>query len=501
MVDHIKVFVSYSWRVEDETGIVDELEKECALRGINLVRDSKTMQQGDRISNFMQRIAGASHVITVFSKAYFESEYCLYELKEVLQHKGLEQKIYPILADGLKISESAARREFIKFWENRVKEEEAAIAENVKPGNAPGQHVVLNLYKEFEIRVDRLMSDAGDILAAQATILKENQYTSILDLIRPLHQVPPSAIFQPHETDQEFMAGIKARLQDELDKSNTLRKAIAVQLKAKGNDENSSRLADILVTQCKDNLDELLRDQIHIAVNNVLQTLSSCSNNNSPLIVKEVQQLTSSADTLFSCMVLCAVREQWMEEYQKGRSIAASNLCRMPFGAAAVVEIVTSRHLQRTPRFKLNSAKSEIMGNEGVAVLEQGFEKDDIVTGILRQIWVKVFPMEAKENLNERRLRAQIKTRHKRKDIKKNNYYLIVPDDENHPLTDSEVQNELTQRLPELPLIILKMDNCADALVIPDDEELVSIIFDFYLMLNEYIPYEPEKNRRKPEET
>ena len=43
---------------------------------------------------------------------------------------------------------------------------------------------------------------------------------------------------------------------------------------------------------------------------------------------------------------------------------------------------------------------------------------------------------------------------------------------------------------------ILSMIIMVEALLIPDDEELVSIIFDFYLMLDEYIPYEPDKNHR-----
>ena len=243
-------------------------------------------------------------------------------------------------------------------------------------------------------------------------------------------------------------------------------------------------------------MDELLRDDVHNAVEGALQALSNHPGKDSPLVVKEVHELTSCADTLFSYLVLYAVREQWMAEYQKGCSLAASNLRLMPFGANAMVEIVTSRHLQRAPRFKLNSEKSEIIGEDGVAALEQGFDEDDVITGILRQIWVKVFPLSTQENLDEKRLGALIKTRHKRKGArKKNNYYLIVPDDDTHPLADTEVRYELIWRLPELPLIILKIDNCADALVIPDDEELISIIFDFYLMLDEYIPYEPDQNR------
>jgi len=495
MVDPVKVFVSYSWDVERDTEIVDELETKCKLRDIKLIRDSNTLQQGERISKFMERITGASHVIVVFSEKYFKSEYCLYELKELLQQKGFEQKVYPILVDNLKISDLETRRKFIKFWKTEAREEVLAIRNDVGVGVAPDQDKTVNLYNEFIIKVDGLMVLLGDILASQAETLKENQYASILDLIRPLHKIPPSAIFQPPESDQDFMAEIKVGLQDELDKSNTIRKAITAQIKAKGSDENSDKLADILIRRCENSLEELLRDEVHNAVDGALQALSSRPDNDSPLVIKKVQQLTSNADTLFSYLLLYAVREQWMEEYQKGCSLAASNLRLMPFGATAMVEIVTSRHLQRAPRFKLNNVKSEVMGEEGVAALEQGFDKDDIVTGILRQIWVKVFPMDAQENLNEKRLGAQIKTRHKRKGTKKSNYYLVVPDDENHPLADTVVRNELIRRLPELPLIILKSDNCADALVIPDDEELISIIFDFYLMLDEYIPYEPDQNR------
>lgn len=90
MTEPVKVFVSYSWRVEEQTCHVAELEKQCQERGIHLIRDSKTMKPGERISQFMNRIATANHVIVILSKTYFESKYCLYEWKELLQHKGLE---------------------------------------------------------------------------------------------------------------------------------------------------------------------------------------------------------------------------------------------------------------------------------------------------------------------------------------------------------------------------------------------------------------------------
>jgi len=498
MTSPVKVFVSYFRSTERQTGIVEDLEAQCDVRGIKLIKDSNTIQPGERISQFMKRIAGASHVIVVLNEAYFKSKYCLFEWKELLQQKGLEQKIYPIKAENLDCSNPNTRRRLITFWEEQVAEEEKAI-QLLKPGSAPGQHVDLNLYLEFAIKVDQLMKQAGDMLAETAETLSKNQYASILDLILPQYQIPSDAIFKPHQPDHDFMAAIKSRIQEALDTSDTLRKAIANKIGAKGSDENSSNLTGVLLDQCKNCLDELLRDHIHTAVAETLERLSTQPDNDSPLVKQEVQQLTASADGLFACLVLCAVSDDWMQEFQKRCSLSPSNLTRLPFSAAAAVEVLTSRHLQRLPRFKLNSAKSEIHGREGITALENGFVKDDIVTGILRQIWVQVFPMDVQDNLDEKRLRAQIKTRHKRKDIRKNNYYLIVPDDQNHPLMDIEVQQELIRRLPELPLIIVRMGGDTEALIIPNDEEFVAIILDFYLMLDEYIPYEPDKNRRRSE--
>lgn len=494
MTEPVKVFVSYSWRVEAQTCHVAELEKQCQERGIHLIRDSNTMKPGERISQFMDRIAGANHVIVILSEAYFKSKYCLYEWKELLQQKGLEQKIYPINIENIDFSDPSTRLSFVDFWQQQVEEKEKAI-QSLGPGIAPDQHADLNRYHEFKIKIDHLMKQASDMLVITVDAIGGEHYAKILDLILPRYQIPPDALLKPHQTDQGFMTAIKSRIQEAFDASDTLRKAIASEIGAKGSNEASVNLTNTLLDQSKHRLDELLRDQIHNAVAVTLRRLSTGPDRAAAAIIQEAQQLTSHADALFSCLTLCAISDDWMSDYQAQRSRSASNLTHLPFNAAAAVEILTSRHLQRLPRYKLNSAKSEILGKEGVAALEDGFEKDDIVTGILRQIWVQVFPMDVKENLDEKRLRAQIKTRLKRKDLRKNNYYLIVPDDENHPLMNIDVQNELIHRLPELPVIVVKMDNGAGALVIPDDEELVSIILDFYLMLDEYIPYEPDKNR------
>jgi len=99
MASSVKVFVSYSWSVEDETGIVGELEIQCQQRSIQLVRDRNAMQHGDLIKDFMSRLAGGEHIITVFSDAYFKSKWCMFELLKVWQKGGFEEHTYPIKTD------------------------------------------------------------------------------------------------------------------------------------------------------------------------------------------------------------------------------------------------------------------------------------------------------------------------------------------------------------------------------------------------------------------
>ena len=74
------VYVSYSWSAEEQTPILDVLGKSCRDYGLDFRRDSERLQYGDLIKTFMDEIGNAGNIIPVFSRNYFESEYCMYEL-------------------------------------------------------------------------------------------------------------------------------------------------------------------------------------------------------------------------------------------------------------------------------------------------------------------------------------------------------------------------------------------------------------------------------------
>jgi hypothetical protein len=492
----LNTFVSYSWDVEHGTGIVAELEKHCQSRNIRLLRDNNEIKHGELIQQFMDKLTGGEHVITVFSKPYFQSPWCMYELLKTWQKGDFEQRTHPIIADDCDLQDAFYRIGVVKHW----------VAEHEKIRQLlDGQDASLfveefkkaNMLRDISQNANELMNFAAGRLTTPLKQLKAKQYAQLLDPICPLYEIPNTAIFHPAQSDKDFMAAIRLRMVASLRHSSILRKALVEQLKLNGTAETADKLADILVKRCadEDTLGHLLRNDIFRATRLSLQALPRSPDKDSATIIKEIDQLTSSADTLFSCLVLYAIRADWMDKYCQGCVSAGSNLRHMPFETITAVEIVTSRHLQRIPTFSLTS--SDAVGKEGFVVPEHGFEKDDIVTGILRQVWVKVFPEDLPENYQEsklRRLGSQIRNRHQRQDEEKNNYYCIVSGDSNHPLSDPDVRAELMRKLPDLPLIILRTEDCQDVLVIPDDADLASLIFDFYQMLNKYRPYEPDKD-------
>jgi TIR domain len=85
------LFVSYSWQVEDATGVVERLAAACQARGtLRLIRDQTHLGYDESILAFMDRLGAGRHVVAVVSKAFLESEYCMYEMLKLSQAGELE---------------------------------------------------------------------------------------------------------------------------------------------------------------------------------------------------------------------------------------------------------------------------------------------------------------------------------------------------------------------------------------------------------------------------
>ena len=79
------------------------------------------MQFGDRISHFMNRIAGGDRILLVISDKYLRSPYCMYELFKIYRNQGdnpekFLNKVIPLVLPDTKIDTLSQRLAYAAYW-------------------------------------------------------------------------------------------------------------------------------------------------------------------------------------------------------------------------------------------------------------------------------------------------------------------------------------------------------------------------------------------------
>jgi len=187
--DDLPVFISYSWRVEKETHIVDELEKLCQQSGLKLIRDSNRLKHGDSIKSFMLDLVGGEHVITVFSDAYFKSPWCMYELLKIYQRGDFQQRTHPVIADDCNLQDRAYRLSLVSYWKKKCEEARLELSQH-DPLDVLEEFSDPKLYRDIQQNISKLLNFAAGRLTTQTTDLKEKNYAPLLDKIRSLADCP-----------------------------------------------------------------------------------------------------------------------------------------------------------------------------------------------------------------------------------------------------------------------------------------------------------------------
>ena len=475
MKSHIKVFVSYSWQVERDTGIVDELEELCGARDIQLMRDNNAMQHGDLIRDYMDNLAGGKHIIMLFSDAYFKSIWCMYELLTTWQKSDFNDRAHPIYVDGIDVQDEDYRIDLTDFWKKRYEGAESKLAGR-DPTVFIEEHKRVKLCRDIYQNINELINFAANRLTTTLDQLKAQRYTQILDRIQP------KRLDDQPNGDAVFLAEIKTLLAVDLKKSELFRDQIIKNCGLNVTDDEG--LHGYLIDKCLDGqFVEIIQNLQSAFVNSYDELVSSD--------ITGIRKLYQTAEDALAKLVLFNVKNEWMAQH---RSECMQNhgseqvLPGMSFGG---VEVVVSRHAQTIPRFKYGSHDLNLQGGKGVT-LESGYHSKDVVRDIIKRLFQRVMDQEISSQVDETRaldiLQRTIKQRKQQKNLKlRKNYFLLLPDDSTSPLSDATVQKEIRKLLPDLSFIRIKSGACEETFIV-EDAELMVAISDFYKTLEEYKP-------------
>ena len=187
-----EVYISYAWRdreqaptPDDRESIVDELcvlltEKNCAVR-----RDKTQTTYKQSIGDFMRQIGAANQVVAVVSDKYLRSKYCMYEAIEMLNHRDLEARLFPLVLEDAKIYNAKSALVYVAFWEKEVTDMETALA-GVKSETAKFRYQEeLRDLKEIAEKIQDLMTWIADKNTLSAQTHLESRFQHLLDLLLP----------------------------------------------------------------------------------------------------------------------------------------------------------------------------------------------------------------------------------------------------------------------------------------------------------------------------
>ena len=495
----VKVFVSYSWATEQDTGIVDELEQLCPPRGIQLIRDNKTLTHGDSIKQFMNVLSNGEKIVIIISNRYFESENCMYELLYIFKKGDVENRTQVLIADDCKLYEAEFQANLIKHWHKKWTETQEQI--KVLPqGTATNLQNRANHYRDYSQNIEDFITFLSDRMTTDLATLKSHNYAELLDKfsanILPTQGIS-SADAKP-SPDSAYLINVAEFRQELLNEvvktfslATDLQQAFIKQHRLPA-ETTAVQLGELLKTQLEEQKTRIFSN-LRIVLRDTLAVYEHKQN------FKAAHDLINHAEHILQSLSLLAISLSDAERLQDSlfkQSAGIKTLSQTTFLSA---EVATAHGLQCYPQYMTKSAK--IVGKHATRFepgeeLEPGI-KANIVDCIGKKLWPKVFPIETLDSYDLNRLRRQIKSELKADDRQKKNYYLVVslcPEDtSNSPLKCSKTREELSLAIPELPIIVLN-NSQHSATYLASDEDLEAEIYRFYEIVNSFNGKHPTAN-------
>jgi hypothetical protein len=176
--------VSYAWGDDTPEGkkredYVDQLCKDAARLGRRILRDKTAMGVGDRISEFMHRLAKGKRVFIILSDKYLRSPNCTHELYEVWQNSRKDDKeflrrVRVFKLPEVKISTLAEQKVYYDWWQQQLAEQKVSIADLAVKGHLPPRY-----YDDFQA-TSRFAGDVLEILSLVSDTLRPATWEDFL---------------------------------------------------------------------------------------------------------------------------------------------------------------------------------------------------------------------------------------------------------------------------------------------------------------------------------
>ena len=175
-----KIFLSYSWKNQQEAEVLDN---DFRSLGIDIIRDVRSMTYKESIKTFMNGITTSDFAILLISPDFLRSESCMYEIAEVFKTQDYTSKILPVILPSHDFLKPKNRVDFIKYWEQRIVELNEKIKNVEYLVKIESLSAELNHFNNIRSLIDEVMRLFHDMNCFTFEQLKNNNYKPIFDSI------------------------------------------------------------------------------------------------------------------------------------------------------------------------------------------------------------------------------------------------------------------------------------------------------------------------------
>lgn len=171
------IFLSYSWQNRTTADIIDQ---DFSNIGIIFLRDQRDAAYRSSLKEYMQRIGKSDFVVILISDEFLKSEYCMYEMTELLNTHEFEKRILPVaLENAGAVFHPKTRTVYYDYWK-----EELATAEKLLHDYLNTDYMLQK--KKIEticLQLDDFFSKLTDLRILRFEELRQQHYKPLLDII------------------------------------------------------------------------------------------------------------------------------------------------------------------------------------------------------------------------------------------------------------------------------------------------------------------------------
>jgi len=455
------IYVSYSWSAENKTPIMALLEKACNAYGLGVVRDAERLKYGDSIRVFMDEISNSGNIILVFSRNYFVSEYCMYELLQVWKNGSFHARIYPISLGDIRLDDIDVQISLIDHWERRTKELKEKLKGRDSANTMPLQERNIG-YADIYRHINELMAFVSNMNILPLDDLRRQNFLPLLNRIRPAKT--QESIAKPRwyrKSDAEFQRTIREAIKEVLGWHDNLREALYAKTR------EVLGHGDPLEILCKAEPISAINDVLRPATEQCLSELLANSD--------EYIKTWEAAKSVLGWLSLFSVKPEWIDEQEK-RSGPGGGMLEIAAKTPCGVEIASSRFRQIPPNFHAESGKTDVRGNDEIRInLELGWDDSYALSRLLLEIWSRVFPHEHRHSLSDGHIAKLNSTLRLREKNKINHYYIIIRESDASPLNREDFYEKFLAKLPAITIVNLKTSGEGSTLQVDGYDLMVGI--------------------------